>query len=538
MTVGTNNEISNSLANWLLPRTQTGRKWFEQKIAATLQSKHTDNTTFLGLASLKSKKFSKIAADEELNKEIQKLAKIEPELEEILREKNDMENESTGELLFLGEIFQPFNFIPFVLACWSIIRVYIFPIFSMIMPILILILPFFILRYIMNLPITTDKYFFLLKSLIFNSMPNAMGSMAFGFGIASADSQPKTSIIPIASFLFTTLQVSIQGYWNWRHLSNIDTIILKKGATIERFIKIYKSVSFILEKYGVKIMRMTLPDLNDSRQTVAMATLYPAYLRLHLQALAEVDVWLGLGHKISGGDACVVRWKVFKNPNTQFIQLKGIYDPACAKENRVPINYSIGAGAGADAGAGAGAPNHFLLTGPNRGGKSTALRALAQSLVLAHTFGCSLGQVATLTPLAHFSICLRPDDLPGQKSRFEREVGFAWGCLRKQGRQLVLIDELFHSTNPPDAEEASRIFAVKLWKRPNTASIISTHLFSFVEGAPESVGRLCCPASLDAETGKILFTYRVEPGICTVSSVKELIDCAARVPAPAPKVHS
>jgi DNA mismatch repair ATPase MutS len=147
-----------------------------------------------------------------------------------------------------------------------------------------------------------------------------------------------------------------------------------------------------------------------------------------------------------------------------------------------------------------------------------------------------------MTPIDSLSVCLRPDDLPGQKSRFEREVDFAWACLRKRGRQFVLIDELFHSTNPPDAEEASRLFTEELWNKRGTVSIISTHLFNFVENAPDSVGRLCCPATVvgGADTARelpqqpepepelpgIQFSYEVKPGICKVSSVRYLIDSA------------
>ena len=86
----------------------------------------------------------------------------------------------------------------------------------------------------------------------------------------------------------------------------------------------------------------------------------------------------------------------------------------------------------------------------------------------------------------------------------------------------MLLDELYHSTNPPDAERACGLYTQQLWKRPQTLSIISTHLFEFVKQAPPAIQRLCCPASL-REDGSVHYTYRLEQGLSTVSSVGELL---------------
>ncbi len=85
----------------------------------------------------------------------------------------------------------------------------------------------------------------------------------------------------------------------------------------------------------------------------------------------------------------------------------------------------------------------------------------------------------------------------------------------------MLLDELYHSTNPPDASKACEIYTEQLWKRTNTVSIISTHLFDFVEGAPALIQRLCCPATVKGDT--VHYTYRLGTGVCRVSSVQELL---------------
>lgn len=366
----------------------------------------------------------------------------------------------------------------------------------------------------MEVPVTTEQYIFILKKFMFKT--SSMLPLGLGGG-GSSGSSGSSGLLGVLPFLFSVGQIVLQGYWNWKHLSAIDKIICENGDAIINFMNSYQKISHILEKHGIKIMRNHWwCDLTDVRQIVAGTTLYPVYLRLHLQAIAEIDVWMALGSKIKKRESCIVKWIEPKEKNGVFVRLQNTFDTSCKADSRITINHFIGSSNNS-------VYNHYLLTGPNRGGKSTALRSLASSLILAHTFGCSLGTRALLSPIDHFSICLRPDDLPGLKSRFEKEVEFAWGCLKKSGSQIILIDELFHSTNPPDAEEASHIFASSLWRRRNIASIISTHLFSFVENAPDYIGRLCCPAEL-GDDGRLKFQYRVEPGICKVSSVKELIE--------------
>ena len=129
-----------------------------------------------------------------------------------------------------------------------------------------------------------------------------------------------------------------------------------------------------------------------------------------------------------------------------------------------------------------------------------------------------------MTPFHTLFVCLTPEDLPGEKSRFEREIEFTASTLAlpSSSTSLVLLDELYHSTNPPDAEQACRLYTEQLWARPGTLSVISTHLFEFVEKAPASIQRLCCPATLAAD-GSLTYTYRLESGLSRISSVGELL---------------
>jgi DNA mismatch repair ATPase MutS len=169
--------------------------------------------------------------------------------------------------------------------------------------------------------------------------------------------------------------------------------------------------------------------------------------------------------------------------------------------------------------------SHCLMTGPNGGGKSTVLRCILLNLVFAQTLGVCFGTSSgtySLHPFDWIQSGLQLQDLPGQLSMFEREVEFASQALHKarlypKQRGLVLFDELFHSTNPPDGERTAHIFLKQVWSFRHMSSFISTHVFSLAESSPSHIQKLCVPAAL--KDGKLQFTYRLQHGICKVSSV-------------------
>ena len=167
--------------------------------------------------------------------------------------------------------------------------------------------------------------------------------------------------------------------------------------------------------------------------------------------------------------------------------------------------------------------HHAVLTGPNGGGKSSFLRAVLQGCLLSHAYGVAPAESFVIQKLSWISSGLRLQDNPGNMSMFEAEVFFASNILKRpatHGVGLVLYDELFHSTNPPDGIRTAEGFLKQLWTRAPIISIVSTHVFDLVESAPDSVQRLCCSA--EEKKGGIKFLYDVKPGVCKVSSVQSI----------------
>jgi DNA mismatch repair ATPase MutS len=174
----------------------------------------------------------------------------------------------------------------------------------------------------------------------------------------------------------------------------------------------------------------------------------------------------------------------------------------------------------------------MLLTGPNRGGKSTSLKAILANVIVAQSIGFCWAKRMTITPFKQIHTALSPSDTLGRLSLFEAEIEFAKEILesleptKSTGRSLLVMDEIFHSTNAIDGEEASRIFLDRLYSLPQNASLISTHYTRLPETYAEKkvIQPLCLQASISKEDKECLvYTYKIQSGINSLSSVREIL---------------
>lgn len=451
-----------------------------------------------------------------LQKQFATLARLEPDLQSLCEPASELEQEGYKELLFLPDWAKPLNFLPYLLVLWAVLRIYIFPGISLLMPVAMLLAPFFLLRFLFGIPITGDRYLNILQGLLSGNIGAALqpGAAATTASVASPFSFLKgvdiSQITKIGFLGVTIVQSFLQPYWTYKHLASIDSILSAKADTLHAFQTLYEGIRGTLEEAGYTLSANPFrPPTDEPRAVVAFAHLSPAYLQLAVKRLGALEALVCLADR---RDMCPVAWTTGKTNRDVRLVLRNTYDYRVPIDSRRTFNIQLQED-----------KCHVLLTGPNRGGKSTTLRALVSSVVLAHTYGCATATAAEMSIFDAVRICLTPEDLPGSKSRFEREIEFTASTLESgTGASLVLIDELFHSTNPPDAERACRIYTERLWRKPHTLSVISTHLFDFVKDAPENVQRLCCPAT-ERSDGSIDYTYQLSPGVCTVSSVNELL---------------
>lgn len=466
------------------------------------------------LAALKAA----LTADDKLtfSKLLTEAAEAEPSVQKTL-EADPLQEECYGQLLFRGEYFTPLNHIPFLLIVLRFYKIFVTPVMAVSMPLMAIVLPYILIKYVFNMPMSLPTYITLIKKVYSGSLGGPEGT----------DLISKVKYYAQTGWLIFNF---IQSLWapinSAKHLYKLDQSLVTEGEAINKIISITHSLRDILLARGFKSEQLPL-TVSDCRQSVATVLENPDSMRILLKQLGTYEV---LYRFAVHPDICIVKWISGKTDSVHFsttrgkpiLRLKHTYDIRLAPESRVTFSVALGTRSRKTKSHFSTKP-HAILTGPNRGGKSTALRAIGRSVFLAHTFGCAIGRSAAMTPLRWLQTCLRLEDIPGSKSLFEREVTIAALAKRRltTGPGLLLIDELFHSTNPPDAEIASRKFLNQLWASPSTLSVISTHLFCLAEENHSHVQQLCCPATDDGCT--IKYKYGLASGICRVSSVREIL---------------
>jgi hypothetical protein len=305
-------------------------------------------------------------------------------------------------------------------------------------------------------------------------------------------------------------QSLVQPIQNALHLHKTDKTLYKNGERIIELAAAYNTIVTTCRGAGFMYpFRQPLRRIprNDPRMAIQLVLEQPELFRLALKDLASIEVI----------------WKMSQSPYLRIAHVieKGAY-PLFQAQNLFDI--SLGEKAVASSVRFTGESPHAALTGPNGGGKSSFLRAVLQCVILAQTYGFAPADGLVMRRFSWISSGLRLQDAPGDLSMFETEVWFAARLLRHKTEKrigLVLYDELFHSTNPPDGVRTAEIFLKRLWEKTGVISIVSTHVFDLVEKAPEAVQRLCCQAEALPD-GNIIYKYSVEEGICKVSSVKKI----------------
>ena len=484
-----------TLSQWLGVQTAAAKACLGKQL-----HEWSDDAKHLHYLSTKFKKFKEAFQKDptfygECHQLLGEISKVEQQLQKLMDQESILEKESYSEILFFKSYLQPLNFVPFLLTIWSTIRVYVLPGLSLLLPILTLIAPYFILTFIFKLPITFANYMTMLQAMVSGTLHNWPQQQPASTSIVSFCKQ-------FGVVAMTFIQGIIQPYWTYKHLKSIDTIVHDEGALVIRFRELYHALEAALKQRGFTFFRCPLPQIRSERDATARIILESNYFKMALKYVGSLEVMVSLA---SHHELHPVHWITSNHP---VFCATDAFDYQVPASNRKTISAEFKTNP------------HALLTGPNKGGKSTVLRALSVSALLAHTYGCSLGHL-TATPFHTIHVCLKPDDLPGSKSRFEREIEFTAHTLESEKPVLVFIDELYHSTNPPDALRSCEIYCDRLWKKPNVISVISTHIFEWVERAPPAIQRLCCPAS--QKNGVIEFLYTLEKGVCKVSSVDTLL---------------
>ncbi|HUI53322.1 MAG TPA: hypothetical protein VLY04_00025 [Bryobacteraceae bacterium] len=168
----------------------------------------------------------------------------------------------------------------------------------------------------------------------------------------------------------------------------------------------------------------------------------------------------------------------------------------------------------------------YVVSGSNMSGKSTLLRTLGVNVVLAQAGAPVRARRLRLSPLAVGASIRVTDSLQGGVSRFYAEILRIRQILDATARPLpvlFLIDEFLHGTNSHDRRIGAEALVRGLVDR-GAVGLITTHDLALADIA-EVLGERAANVHFEdhLENGKVLFDYRLRPGVVRKSNAIELM---------------
>ncbi len=167
-----------------------------------------------------------------------------------------------------------------------------------------------------------------------------------------------------------------------------------------------------------------------------------------------------------------------------------------------------------------------LITGPNMAGKSTFLRTVATSYVLAQMGAPIRAKAFIINPTVHVFTAMRvKDNLSESVSSFYAELERIKQLIEmvKAGEpSLYFLDEILKGTNSADRHKGAEALIRQLHKLGATG-FISTHDLELGELAAKEDFVQNYSFESDIKDGKITFDYTIKEGICSSFNACELM---------------
>lgn len=167
----------------------------------------------------------------------------------------------------------------------------------------------------------------------------------------------------------------------------------------------------------------------------------------------------------------------------------------------------------------------LVVSGSNMSGKSTMMRSVGIAAVLGMAGGVVCARSLRLSPTAVGASIRIHDSLQENASRFFAEILRIRQVLEmsRQGPLLFLLDEILAGTNSHDRRIGAEAIVKGLVER-RAIGLVSTHDLALAQIAEALAPRAANVHFEDhIEDGRVVFDYRMRPGVVTKSNALELM---------------
>ena len=431
------------------------------------------------------------------------------------------------------------------------------PVISLLTPLIILIIPFFILRF-QKLPIDISTYISSLKKI---AQYHPIGKIFENFGSVPWDK--KVYIFVSIAFYFLQIYQNIMScYRFYKNMFLIHNNIHKFANYISGSIENIRTINSIIEKEKLSSYRgfqaknekhaQTLSELYDEIRNVMpfkltlanvsnIGTIMKLYYRFHCDENVKNAISYTFGFNsyvehLSGLSRLIKNKKIApctfllpsSSSSSKKMYFKSSYYAPLMNDRPVKNNIVLNKKA--------------TITGPNAAGKTTMIKSTLLNIIFSQQFGYGFYKKAKLVPYEFVHSYLNIPDTSGRDSLFQaesRRCREIITCLveHKTRRHFCIFDELYSGTNPYEAVASAYGFIKYLNTFENVDLLLTTHYSKLcklleaerVENMHMKIERIGGQGQQGRaekkEQNSIRYTYKLGKGISSVKGgIKVLED--------------
>jgi len=248
------------------------------------------------------------------------------------------------------------------------------------------------------------------------------------------------------------------------------------------------------------------------------------------EALGEVDAYLAMADLLNEFEAKEARFSFVdfvENDNTllsnnkPYLEVEGFWLPQLLHNKKIKSGEHSIVVNSLKMDTEPGGTRNIILTGPNTAGKSTIIKALIVSLVLAQSYGIAPTQAMKFTPFSKIQTYINiPDNAAEGISLFKAELLRVSHLLnniqslKPNEYSFTILDEIFNGTSPEEAIIGSGNVMETLAQLPNSMNIIATHygLLTRVEEYTGGIFKNYKVTVNEHPNGDLTFPYTIEHG--------------------------
>jgi hypothetical protein len=436
--------------------------------------------------------------------------------------------------------YEHFEFLNNIENVLQVLTLYVIisPFLTLLTPLIIIIVPFFILQ-IRYSELSWELYLTVLKDI---GKSNPLIRMITHYGESTAE-QKTYQVLTFSFYVFSIYQQITYCYRFYENFKNIHRYLVGLRTYLEKTIqnmrhiisfthelKTYKlfntdlckninelmdvvhllspitpfelSVSKFLQMGYVLKTFYTIQKKSEIMENVTYALHFNSYFR-HMETVASLY-----------GSGKIYTAKLLKD-KTPTVQLKDMYYPALISDktyssvvkNNVSLNKNI------------------IITGPNASGKTTTIKAVFLNVLLTQQFGMGCYSGASITPFKHLHCYINIPDTMGRDSLFQAEARRCKKIIdeisqNSSGKHLCLFDEPFSGTNPEEAIESSKRFIQYITKEPNVKWVLTTHFNKLCKSLNKHKQIQNCHMDVSEN---LVATYKLKKNISNVKGALKIL---------------